>query len=95
MERNADIEELTEKYKMDPPYLFNDNMGTVQTVNNPETKLSNKHIDTKYFATRKYVAEEKLRVAYVPTHLNLSDFMTKALLYRGFAAFREYCGVSL
>ena len=95
MERNADVEELTEKYKMDPPYLFNDNMGTVQTVNNPETKLSNKHIDTKYFATRKYVAEERLRVAYVPTHYNLSDFMTKALLHRGFAAFREYCGVSL
>ena len=93
MERNMELEELVDKYKMDPPYLFNDNKGTVQTVNNPETKLTNKHIDTRYFATRKFVAEQKLRVAYVPTHLNLSDMFTKALIYRAFAAFREYTGV--
>ena len=95
MERNVELDEYVEKYKMDPPYLFNDNMGTVQTVNNPETKLTNKHIDTRYFATRKYVAEEKLRVAYVPTHINLGDLFTKALLFRGFSAFRDYIGVML
>ena len=95
MEREPVLEELIEKYKMDPPYVFNDNKGTTQTVNNPETKLTDKHIDTKYFCTRRYIASSLLRVAYVPTDLNLADFFTKALQFRPFSKFREYIGVYL
>ena len=67
MEENPQLDELVEKYKMDPPYLFNDNKGTTQTVNNPETKTTNKHIAVKEFVTRRYVASQQLRVAYVLT----------------------------
>ena len=77
------------------PYLFNDNKGTTQTVNNPETRTTNKHIAVKEFVTRRYVASQQLRVAYVPTHLNLADFFTKALMYRAFADFRNYIGIAI
>ena len=44
---------------------------------------------------RRYVASQQLRVAYVPTHLNLADFFTKALMYRAFADFRNYIGIAI
>ena len=82
-------------YELAPSYLFNDNKGTTQTVNNPDTNTYTKFVDTKYFKTRQYVANAMLKVAYIPTHLNVADFFTKALEFTLFNRFRTYLGVIL
>ena len=33
-----------EQYTLEPPYLFNDNKGTTQTVNNPVTNSNTKYV---------------------------------------------------
>ena len=77
------------------PYLFNDNKGTAQTVNNPFTISSTKHVATKYFRTRQYIAQRLLRVCYVPTTMNISKFFTKALTETPFfLMFQAYLGMS-
>ena len=83
-----------EKYTIEPPYLFNDNKGTTQTVNNPVTNSNTKHVATKYFRTRQYIAQRLLRVCYVPTTMDISDFFTKALTETPFCMFRAYLGMS-
>ena len=82
------------KYTIEPSYLFNDNKGTTQTVNNPVTNSNTKHVATKYFRTRQYIAQRLLRVCYVPTNMNVSDFFTKALTETPFCMFRAYLGMS-
>ena len=75
-------------------HLFNDNKGTTQTVNNPVTNRNTKHVATKYFRSRQYIAQRLLRVCYVPTNTNISDFFTKALTETTFCMFRAYLGMS-
>ena len=83
-----------EKYTLEPPYLFNKNKGTTQTVNNPVTNSNTKHVAIKYFRTRQYIAQRLLRVCYVPTTMNISDFLTKALTETPCCMFRAYLGMS-
>ena len=81
-----------EKYTIE--HLFNDNKGTTQTANNPVTNSNTKHVATKYFHTRQYIAQRLLRVCYVPTTMNISDFFTKALTETPFCMLRAYLGMS-
>ena len=79
---------------IEPPYLFNDNKGTTQTVNNPVTNSNTKHVATKEFRTRQYIAQRLLRVCYIPTDMNIADFFTKALTETPFCKFRAFLGIS-
>ena len=83
-----------EKFTIEPPYLFNDNKGTTQTVNNPVTNSNTKHVATKEFRTRQYIAQRLLRVCYIPTNMNIADFFTKALTETPFSKFRAFLGMS-
>ena len=78
-----------------PSTLMNDNMGTTQTVNNPETNPRNRFLGVRVFKTRDYIRASRLVVNYIPTAMNVSDMFTKALVYGPFAKFRTYCGISL
>ena len=60
-------------YVIPTSVLGNDNMGTTQTVNNPETKPRNRFVGTKHFKTRKYIMWARLAVNYIPTAKNVSD----------------------
>ena len=82
------------KFAIEPPYLFNDNKGTTQTVNNPVTNSNTKHVVTKEFRTRQYIAQRLLRVCYIPTDINIADFFTKALTEAPFSKFRAFLGMS-
>ena len=83
-----------EVFKLDPLWLFNDNLGTVQTINRPDsTSPGIKHIDTRYFRIRQSVEHGKLRVAYVGTDLNVADFFTKGLAWPKFSLFRDRIGL--
>ena len=64
-------------------------------TNNPDTNAYTKHVDTKYFKIRDYIRQLYLRVAYIPTHMNVADFFTKALDYKAFNKFRTHIGVSI
>ena len=83
-----------EAYKADPLWLFNDNLGTTQTINRPEsTSQGSKHIDTRYFRVRQWVQQKALRVAYVGTDYNVADFFTKGLHWPKFSKFRDRIGM--
>ena len=91
---DADDARFAEKFTIEPPYLFNDNKGTTQTVNNPVTNSNTKHVATKEFRTRQYIAQRLLRVCYIPTDMNIADFFTKALTETPFCKFRAFLGIS-
>ena len=91
---DADDARFGEKFNIEPPYLFNDNKGTTQTVNNPVTNSNTKHVATKEFRTRQYIAQRLLRVCYIPTDMNIADFFTKALTETPFCKFRAFLGIS-
>ena len=52
VKEDADDALYSDPYSSEPPYLFNDNQGTAQTVNNPVTNSNTKHVATKEFCTR-------------------------------------------
>jgi hypothetical protein len=83
-----------EKFKLDPLWLFNDNLGTTQTINRPETtSMNSRHIDTRYFRIRQHVARQDIRVAYLGTDYNVADFFTKGLTNPKFKDFRHMLGL--
>ena len=83
-----------EKFKLDPLWLFNDNLGTTQTINRPETtSMNSRHIDTRYFRIRQHVAKQDIRVAYLGTDYNVADFFTKGLTNPKFKDFRNMLGL--
>ena len=84
----------TERYHLKPFPLFSDNLGSVQTVNNPDTSWRTRHLDVKYFKVRDYIRELKLIVSHIGTKNNVADFFTKALTWAHFNKFRTYLGVS-
>ena len=84
-----------EQYILDPLWLFNDNLGTTQTINNPDsTSQKSRHIDTRYFKIRQYVQGQMLRVAYIGTDFNIADLFTKGLTLPKFSKFRYYLGMA-
>ena len=53
------------------------------------TAQASKHLDTRYFKVRDHIRERKLRVNFLRTHVNVSDFFTKALGNPAFADFKQ------
>ena len=87
-EAPRDAEEFMKQ--LPPTPVFGDNKGTTQTVNNPmSTAQASKALDTRYFVTRDYIREKKLRVNFIRTHVNVSDFFTKALGQPVFTEFKD------
>ena len=83
-----------EEFELDPLQLFNDNLGTTQTINNPEsTSQRSKHLDIRYFRIRQHVARQDIKVQYIGTDLNVADFFTKALTGDKFFYFRAVVGI--
>ena len=83
-----------EEYELDPLMIFNDNLGTTQTINNPDaTSQRVKHIDNRYLRIRQYVKARAIRVSYIGTDLNIADFFTKGLTRVKFHKFRMYIGM--
>ena len=64
--KDADDALKSDRYSLEPPYLFNDIKGITQTVNNLVTNSNTKHAATKKFRTRQYIAQRLLRVCCIP-----------------------------
>ena len=74
-----------------PSSVYGDNLGSIFTSNNPETFGENKHLDVRFFKHRGYVKSGKIRVKFIGTNDNVSDFFAKALLRSDFLKFRALC----
>ena len=67
-----------------------DNMGTWHTVNNPtSTAQASRHLDVRYFKVRDHIHDGKLRVHFLRTEHNVSDFFTKGLPNPAFRSFMQ------
>ena len=57
-----------------PSPLYGGNLGSIFTSNNPETSGENKHLGVRFFKHRDYVKSGKIRVKFIGTKGNVSDF---------------------
>jgi hypothetical protein len=56
-----------------------DNKGAGHMAENMVNNKRTKHIDIRYHFVRHYIRDKKVELFHVPTHLNVSDILTKAL----------------
>jgi hypothetical protein len=54
-----------------------DNKAAIKLAENPEFHKRTKHIDIQYHYIRDQVKQKRVDVQYVPTKLQLADFLTK------------------
>ena len=72
-----------------PTELFVDNKSAIDVAYNPEHHGRMKHVERKHFYIRELVEQHKLRVTFVSTDDNLSDFFTKPLKAHRFMTLRD------
>ena len=63
----------------DPTYIFGDNKSVLYNSTLPESTLKKKSNSIAYHFVREGTARDEWRIAYVNTHFNPSDIMTKAV----------------
>ena len=71
-----------------PAYILGDNQSVLSNTSIPESQLKKKSQSIAYHFIREGVARDEWRTAYVNTHLNVADLLTKLLPFgekrRGF-----------
>jgi len=74
--------------------LLVDNLAALQTANHPRTNAASKHIALRQFRIRDYSGENDvtpcIRCLWVPTKLNVADFLTKLLQAVDFARLARF-----
>ena len=60
-------------------HIYVDNMGCICLAKHPSYHNKTKHIDVKFHAIRKYVANKAVSISYISTKDNIADLCTKAL----------------
>ena len=63
-----------------PAYIFGDNQFVLANTSSPDSMLKKKSLAIGYHYARKGCAMDEWRIAYVNTHENMADMMTKPLL---------------
>ena len=63
----------------DPTYVYGDNKSVLYNATLPESTLKKKSNSIAYHFVREGTAKDEWRIAYVNTHANPSDLMTKAV----------------
>src|SRR5271170_7223801 len=59
--------------------LNSDNTGAMDMAKDPKFHAWTKHIDIRYHFIREVIADEKIKLEYVPSEDNISDILTKAM----------------
>jgi hypothetical protein len=74
--------------------LLIDNKSAIALAKNPVHHDRSEHIDIKYHSIREHIEKGRVEVAYVRTHDQLADILTKALGRVRFIEMRQKLGVS-
>ena len=70
-----------------------DNQTAIHLAHRPTNGPRSKHFAVRLQFLREHVARKTIRVVYVPTHLNISDLLTKLLERNKTKTFRDMmCG---
>jgi hypothetical protein len=69
--------------------LFEDNKSCIQFAKNNSVHKRSKHIDQRYHYIRELVAENRIKLEYIPTELNIADMFTKPLTSERFVMLRD------
>ncbi|KAF5460254.1 hypothetical protein F2P56_020137 [Juglans regia] len=72
-----------------PPKILCDNKSAIFMAINPVTRPRSKHIAIDYHFVRELIANGSLKVAFVPSHLQLADSLTKGVTKPQFLLFRN------
>ena len=76
-----------------PTTLLSDNQSCIKLVKNPVLYARTKHIEIHHHFIREAADAGEVQVEYVPTQLQLADFLTKPLSYKAFVENRYHVGV--
>ena len=71
--------------------IYGDNIGSHKLAEHQVYHKKTRHINIKYHFIRKYVANKEIKIAYIPSKLNLADMCTKPVKspnIRNFASIR-------
>ena len=60
--------------------VHEDNISTIQMVESEKTTYRTKHISTKVHHFKKYIRDKEVKVVHVPTHHQLAEIFTKAVV---------------
>ena len=71
--------DITGKIANTPITIHLDNLGCIQSIENPRFHERTKHIDIRYHFVRNAIAEQRILVEHIPSSENTADIMTKAL----------------
>ena len=86
------ISELFEElgYKQPGIPVYQDNQATIQMSSKEPVNFKGKSklINRKYFCVHQYVEDGTIKLVYIGTEHNVSDFLTKALTGNKFLRFR-------
>jgi len=72
-----------------PLKMLCDNKSAIFMAFNPVTRPRSKHIAIDYHFVRELIANGSLKVAFVPSHLQLADSFTKGVPKPQFHLFRN------
>ena len=75
--------------------LYEDNKSCIQFTKNNNVHKRSKHIDQRYHYIRELVANNKVKLEYVPTDQNIADLFTKPLSSERFILLRNKFMVNL
>ena len=69
--------------------LFEDNKSCIQFTKNNNVHKRSKHIDQGYHYIRELVADNKVKLEYIPTDMNIADLFTKPISSERFMNLRD------
>ena len=72
-----------------PMIVHEDNLGTIDVLNNPVNNGRTKHIAVRHFWVRELVANDTILIRHIDTDKNIADFLTKPLTGDKFRLFRQ------
>ena len=72
-----------------PTMFKEDNMGCIQSAEDPVLHGRMKHNDIKYHRLKEFVADGSCKLIYVPTDRQIADLLTKSLPKVDFIKYRD------
>jgi hypothetical protein len=62
-----------------PTMLHEDNQAVINIVNNSQPTSRTRHVAIQTFAIQEWRAKKEIKLAYIPTEVNVADDLTKGL----------------